>query len=54
MANKARILEPIPTSLNRAKSDKVTERAKVFAKELYEPKLLSEEGWERVMNISSK
>jgi hypothetical protein len=26
----------------------VTERAKVFAKELYEAKLLSEEGWKRV------
>jgi len=54
MANKARILEPIPTSLNRAKSDKVTDRAKVFAKELYDAKLLSEAGWERVSGISSK
>jgi len=26
----------------------VTDRAKVFAKELYDAKLLSEEGWERV------
>ena len=43
-----------PTSLNRAKSDKVTERAKVFAKELYDAKLLSEEGWEKVSVISSK
>jgi hypothetical protein len=40
--------------LNRAKSDKVTERAKVFAKELYDAKLLSEEGWERVSGISRK
>jgi len=38
-------LELLPTSLNRAKSDKVTERAKVFAKELYDAKLLSEDGW---------
>jgi hypothetical protein len=48
MAKKALILEPIPASLNRAKSDKVTERAKVFAKELYEAKLLSGEGWEKL------
>jgi hypothetical protein len=33
---------------NRAKSDKVTDRARVFAKELYDAKLLSEEGWKRV------
>jgi hypothetical protein len=31
----------------------VTERARVFAKELYDAGLLSEEGWERVMTISS-
>jgi exonuclease I len=31
-----------------AKNDKVTDRAKVFAKELYEAKLLSEEGWKKV------
>jgi len=35
--------ELMPASLNRAKSDKVTERARVFAKELYDAKLLSEE-----------
>jgi hypothetical protein len=32
-----------PGMLNRAKSDKVTDRARVFAKELYDAKLLSEE-----------
>jgi hypothetical protein len=48
MANKARMLEPIPTSLNRANSDKVTDWAKVFAKELYEANLLSEEGWKMI------
>ena len=47
-------LELLPASLNRAKSDKVTERARIFAKELYEAKLLSKEGWERVSAISSK
>jgi len=38
-------LELLPASLNRAKSDKVTDRAKVFAKELYDAKLLSEQGY---------
>lgn len=43
-------LELMPESLNRAKSDKVTERAKIFAKELYDAKLLSEEGWKAVLD----
>jgi hypothetical protein len=30
----------------------VTERAKVFAKELYDAKLLSEEGWTKVQGLS--
>jgi hypothetical protein len=47
-------LELLPASLNRAKSDKVTDRAKVLAKELYDAKLLSEERWQRVMTVSSK
>jgi len=54
LQNQVMNLELIPASLNRAKSDKVTDRAKVFAKELYEAKLLSEEGWERVSAIFSK
>ena len=41
-------LELMPASLNRAKSDKITDRAKVFAKELYDANLLSEEGWNAV------
>ena len=45
LKNQVMNLELLPASLNRAKSDKVTERAKVFAKELYDAKLLSEEGW---------
>ena len=45
LQNQVMNLELIPASL---KSDKVTERAKVFAKELYEAKLLSEEGWRKV------
>ena len=48
LQNQVMNLELIPASLKRAKSDKVTERAKVFAKELYDAKLLSEEGWKKV------
>jgi len=48
LQNQVMNLELLPAKLNRAKSDKVTERAKVFAKELYEAKLLSEKGWESV------
>jgi len=42
LQNQVMNLELLPESLNRAKSDKVNERAKVFAKELYEAGLLSE------------
>ena len=45
-------LELLPASLNRSPSDKVTDRAKVFAKELYEAKLLSDEGWTKVQGFS--
>jgi hypothetical protein len=48
LQNQVMNLELLPASLNRAKSDKVTERAKVFAKELYEAKLLSESGFDSV------
>jgi len=54
LQNQVMNLELLPASVNRAKSDKVTDRAKVFAKELYDANLLSEEGWERVSAISSK
>jgi len=50
LQNQVMNLELLPASLNRAKSAKVTERAKVFAKELYDAKLLSEEGWDAVLN----
>ena len=42
LQNQVMNLELLPAKLNRAKSDKVTARAKVFAKELYDSKLLSE------------
>lgn len=48
LENQVMNIELLPAKLNRSKSDKVTDRAKVFAKELYEAKLLSEEGWEAV------
>jgi hypothetical protein len=48
LANQVMNLELLPASLNRAKSDKVTDRARGFAKELYDAKLLSEEGWKAV------
>jgi hypothetical protein len=53
LANQVMNLELLPDSLNRTKSDKVTERARVFAKELYDAKLLSEEGWKRVESCFS-
>ena len=48
LQNQVMNLELIPAPLMPAKSDKVTDRAKVFAKELYEAKLLSEKGWKKV------
>ena len=44
LQNQVMNLELTPASLNRAKSDKITDRARVFAKELYDTGLLSEEG----------
>ena len=48
LQNQVMNLELIPAPLMPAKSEKVTDRARVFAKELYEAKLLSEEGWKKV------
>jgi hypothetical protein len=42
LQNQVMNLELLPAALNRAKSDKVTDRAKVLAKELYDSKLISE------------
>jgi len=52
LRNQVMNLELLPASLNREKSDKVTERAKVFAKELYDAGLLSEEGWNAIVSKS--
>jgi hypothetical protein len=41
-------LELLAASENRAKSDKIGQRQVTFAKELYDAKLLSEEGWKAV------
>jgi hypothetical protein len=51
LQNQVMNLELLPASLNRAKSDNVTDRARVFAKELYNAKLISEEGWQKIMDF---
>ena len=43
LQNQVMNLELLPASLNRAKSDRITDRARVFASELYDAGLLSEE-----------
>ena len=53
LKNQVMNLELLPASLMRANSEKVTDRAKVFAKELYEAKFLSEEGWKRIEEANS-
>jgi hypothetical protein len=50
LQNQVMNLELLPATLNRAKSDKVTERASLFAKELYDAKLLSEQGWKATVS----
>ncbi len=50
LQNQVMNLELLPASLNRAKSDKITDRARVFAKELFDAKLLSEGGWNNMEN----
>ena len=52
LQNQVMNLELIPASLKQAKSDKASDRAKVFTKELYDAKLLSEEGWTKVQGLS--
>jgi hypothetical protein len=51
LQNQVMNMELLPASLKRATSEKATERARVFAKELYEAKLLSEEGWKKVQGF---
>lgn len=50
LANQVMNLELHPASLHGAKSDKLTERARVFAQELRDAKLLSEEAWKVIAN----
>jgi len=40
-------LELLPARLNRLKSDKVSQRAKVFETGLYDARLLSNKGWKK-------
>ena len=48
LQNQVMNLELMPASLNRSKSEKITDRARVFAKELYDAKLLTDEGWKAI------
>ena len=43
-------LELLPAQMNSAKGNKITDRARVFARELYDAGLLSEEGWKKVFD----
>ena len=54
LQNQVMNLELLPASLNRAKSDKVTNRARVFAKELYDAKLISEKCFSLVQGVEQK
>jgi hypothetical protein len=48
LQNQVMNLELLPASQNRAKSDKITDRARVFAKELYDAGLISKESLSNV------
>jgi hypothetical protein len=48
LQNQVMNLELMPASLNRSKIDKITDRARVFARELHEAKLLSDSGFDAV------
>ena len=48
LRNQVMNLELLPSKLNRSKGAKIGERQKVFAKELHDAKLLSDEGWAAV------
>lgn len=49
LRNQVMNLELLPAKLNRSKGAKIGERQKVFMKELHDAKLLSDEGWRRVV-----
>ena len=51
LQNQVMNLELTPASLNRAKSDKITDRARVFAKKLHEAKSLSDAGFDALQNL---
>lgn len=48
LRNQVMNLELLPAKLNRSKGTMIGERQKVFAKELHDAKLLSDEGWAAV------
>ena len=51
LSNQVFNLELLPAKLNRAKGAKIGERQKVFARELFEGKLLSEAGFKAVEGL---
>ena len=54
LENQVMNLELTPASLNRAKSDKITDRARVFARELYDAKLISSDCYQRVSGMEMR
>jgi hypothetical protein len=48
LSNQVFNLELLPAKLNRVKGATIGKRQKVFAKELHDAKLLSDEGWAEV------
>ena len=51
LRNQVMNLKLLPAKLNRSKGAKIGERQKVFAKELHDAKLLSDEGWAAVEGV---
>ena len=54
LENQVMNLELTPASLNRSKSDKITDRARVFARELYDAKLISSDCYQRVSGMEMR
>jgi hypothetical protein len=48
LSNQVFNLELLPAKLNRAKSNKITDRATIFARELYNTGLLSQDGLKKI------
>lgn len=53
LSNQVFNLELLPAKLNRAKGAKISERQRVFARELHDARLLSDKGWAAVESHST-